>query len=65
MVMGECKGVWEGVITFRKFDSPQGGVNNIRKLFQLMERCDAHGRSVQELGEVLQFSGSVTTIREV
>ena len=60
MVIGGCKGVWEGVITFRKFDSPQGGVNNIRKLCQLMERCDAYGRSVQELGEVLQLSGSVT-----
>ena len=24
--MGECKGIWEGVIAFRRCDSPQGGV---------------------------------------
>ena len=50
--------MWEGVITFipleiYQFISSQGGeVNVYRKLCQLMERCDAHGRSVQELGEV-------------
>ena len=40
------------MIAFSKCDSPQGGVNDVRKLFQLMERCDAHGRSVQVLGKV-------------
>ena len=51
MVMGGCKGVWEGVITFKMCDSPQGGVRVARKVCQLMEKCDAHGRRVQELGE--------------
>ena len=40
------------MIAFRKCDSPQGGVNDVRKVFQLMERCNAHGRSVQVLGKV-------------
>ena len=25
------KGVWEGVITFRRYDTPQGGVKDVRK----------------------------------
>ena len=41
--------MWEGVITFRRCHSPQGGVTDVRKMCQLMERCDAHERSVQEL----------------
>ena len=40
------------MITFRRCDSPQGGVKYVTKVCQLMERCDAHGRSVKELGEV-------------
>ena len=48
--MGGCKGVWEGVITFRRCDSLQGGVKDVRNVCQLIEMCDAHGRSVQELG---------------
>ena len=36
----------------RKCDSCQGDLKDVRKVCQLMERCDAHGRSVQELGEV-------------
>ena len=43
--------MWEGVITFRKCASPQGGVKYVRKVCQL-ERYDANGRSVQELEEV-------------
>ena len=31
MVMGGCKGVWEGVITSR-CDTPQGGVKDVRGL---------------------------------
>ena len=49
---GGCKGLWEGVITFMRRDSPKGGVKDVRKVCPLMERCDAHGRSLQELGEV-------------
>ena len=40
------------MIASKRCDSPQGGVNDVRKMFQLMERCDAHGRSVQVLGKV-------------
>ena len=39
------------MITFR-CDIPQVSVKDVRKVCQLMERCEAHGRSVQELGEV-------------
>ena len=38
------------MITFRRCDSPQGGGKAVRKVCQLMERCDAHGRSVYSLG---------------
>ena len=50
MVMGGCKGLWEGMITFRRCDSPQGSVKDVRKVCQLIERCNAHWRIVQELG---------------
>ena len=53
------------MIIFRRCDSPQGGVKDVRKVCQLMERCVAHGRSVQELGEVRQLSGSVTCNHQV
>ena len=53
------------MITFRRCDSPQGGVRDVRKVCQLMEGCTAHGGSVQDFGEVWQLSGSVTAIREV
>ena len=41
-------------------DSPLGGLKVVRKLSKWMERCDAHGRSLQKLWEVGQLSGSVT-----
>ena len=44
--------MWKCVITFKRCDSPQGCVKVVRKVCQLMERCDAYGRSVQELEEV-------------
>ena len=50
MAMGDEKGVWEGV-TVKRYDSPQGGLKVVRKVCQLMDRCDAHGCSIQELGE--------------
>ena len=31
----------------RRCDSCQGGVKCIRKVCQLMERCDGHGKSVK------------------
>ena len=43
MVMGRCNGVWKGVTVVRKCDSHQGGVKGIRKVCQLIERCDGHG----------------------
>ena len=49
---GGCKGVWEGLIPFRRCDSLQGGVKYVRKVCQLMRRCDANEISVKELGEV-------------
>ena len=50
--MGDgCMGGWEDVIYFMGCGSPQGGVKVVRKVCQLVERCDAHPRSVQELGE--------------
>ena len=36
----------------RKGDSHQGGVNGIRKVSQLMERCDGHVGGVKGCGEV-------------
>ena len=36
MVMGGCKGVWEGVIMSRRCDTPQGGVKDLRKVCQVM-----------------------------
>ena len=36
----------------RKCDSYQGGVKSIRKVCQLMEKCDGQGRDVTVLGEV-------------
>ena len=50
--MGGCNEVWEGVITFSRSSSPQGGVKDVRNVCQLIKRCDAHGRSVQEFGEM-------------
>ena len=29
--MGGCKGVWEGVITFRRCENNQGGVNVLER----------------------------------
>ena len=52
MVMGGCKGVLEGVMTFRRCDTPQGGVKDVRKVCQMMERCNGHGGDVNVLGEV-------------
>ena len=51
MVIGGCKGVCEGMVTFWRCDSPQGGVKDVRK-FKLMERCDGHGGDVKVIGEV-------------
>ena len=38
------------MIDFRRYDSSQRSVKDIINACQLMERCDAHGRSVQEPG---------------
>ena len=34
--------MWGGVTVIRKFGSPHGGVTSIRKMCQLIERCDGH-----------------------
>ena len=36
----------------RKCDSHQGGVKGVRKVSQLMERCDGHVRGVKRCEEV-------------
>ena len=36
----------------RECDRPEGGVNDIRKVCQLMGRCDGHGGDVSRLGVV-------------
>ena len=45
--MHDChqKGVtwaWGGVAVVRECDSPKGGVKCIRKVCQMMKRCDGH-----------------------
>ena len=40
-------------------------MKGIRKVCQLMERCDGHRGDVKVLEEVRQLSESVTVIREV
>ena len=42
MVIGVCKGMWECVISFRRCNIPQRGVKYVRKVCQVMERCDDH-----------------------
>ena len=35
--------LWGAVTVVRKCGSSKGGVSSIRKICQLMERCDGHG----------------------
>ena len=35
----------------RKCDNHQGGATGIRKVYQLMERCDGHRGDVKVVGE--------------
>ena len=56
--------MWEGVNTFRRCDTLRE-VKYVKKVYQLMESCNGHGGDVMVLGEVWQFSKSVTVIREV
>ena len=44
-------GAWGGVTDVRKCDTHQGGVKGVRKIFQLMERCDDHMERVKGCGE--------------
>ena len=44
--------MWEDVKAFRGCDSPRGGVEYVTKVCQLIEKCDAHRRSVQVFWEV-------------
>ena len=46
--LGRCKGAWTVV---RKCDSHQGGAKDIRKVCQLIERCDGHMGLVKGCGE--------------
>ena len=49
----------------RKCDSHQGCVKGIRKVCQLMERCEGHGKDERVCGKVRYLSGGVTVLREV
>ena len=43
----------QGVVTVdRECDSPKGGLKYIRKVCQLVGRCDGHGGDVRRLDEV-------------
>ena len=46
MVMGRCKGAWRGVAVVRESASP---VKCIKKVCQLVGRCDGHGGDVRRL----------------
>ena len=37
---------------FQKVGHSSGGVNDVRKVWQVLERCDGHGGNVKVLGEV-------------
>ena len=43
--------MWEGMINFQRYDSPQGGLKVVRKVCLLMERYRSLGRcdSCQEV----------------
>ena len=41
-----CKGVWEGVMNFKRCDSPQGGVKCVSVDGEVH---DAHGKCIQKL----------------
>ena len=43
---------WEGVTVVRECDSLKGGVKGIRKVCELVVRCDGHGGDLRRLGEV-------------
>ena len=43
--------MWGGVTVDRNCDTHQGGVKGIRKVCQLMERCDSHGQGVRVCGK--------------
>ena len=40
------------MIPFRKCDTPQGGLKDVRKVCQMMERFDGYGGDVKVLMEV-------------
>ena len=44
--------VWGGFTVVRKFGSSKGGVSSIRKVCQLMKRCDRDGGDVKVLWQV-------------
>ena len=52
MVMGRRKGDWGGVAVDQKCNIDQKGVKGIKKVCQLMERCDGHGGDIRGYGEV-------------
>ena len=43
--------MWEGEAVVRRCDSSHGGVKVVRNLFQLMERHDGHGETLEGVWE--------------
>ena len=43
------------MIVTREFDSPKGGVLSIRKVCQLIDRCDGHVRMEGDVGRCDNF----------
>ena len=58
-LVGRCNGhwgyvrrLWGGETVVRTCGSFKGGVSSIRKVCQLMERCDGHRADVRKCGKV-------------
>ena len=52
MVLGRGKGDWGGVAVDQKCDIDQRDVKGIRKVCQLMERCDVFFLGLRRCGKV-------------
>ena len=52
MVMGEMLRCLGRCDHCRKCNTPKGGVKDVRKVCQLVERCDGYAGDVKVLGEV-------------
>ena len=71
MVIMGYQGVWEGVITFRRCDSPLGGVKDVRKVSVdgevccSWEKCTGAWESMTVVRKCDSHQGGVKGIRKV